>query len=100
MRDLQEHCHLSNYKINGVAQSSCGFVMSELSWAGVGRFTQVVASGLLFGLAQVGWSTLGTGFNLRLFLGTVIPTAEVTANLEAGRVRVRKDILSMPSFTS
>ena len=81
--------HLYNSIIAGLGAGFCeemlfrGFVMSELSWAGVGRVTQVLASGLLFGLAHVGWTTLGTAFNLRLFLGTVIPTA-VLGMLYAG----------------
>jgi hypothetical protein len=37
--------------------------------------TQVLGSGLLFGLAHVGWTMLGAAFDPRLFLGTVISTA-------------------------
>ncbi len=35
-----------------------GFVMTELQRARVSRLTQVLASGILFGLAHVGWGTL------------------------------------------
>jgi uncharacterized protein len=81
--------HLYNSIIAGLGAGFCeemlfrGFVMSELSWAGAGRITQVLASGLLFGLAHVGWTTLGPHFKVRLFLGTVIPTA-VLGMLYAG----------------
>lgn len=77
--------HLYNSLVAGLGAGFCeemlfrGFVMSELSWAGASRVTQVLASGLLFGLAHVGWTTLGTG----LFLATVIPTS-VLGMLYAG----------------
>jgi hypothetical protein len=73
--------HLYNSVIAGLGAGFCeelvfrGFLMSVLSWAGIGRVTQVLASGLLFGLAHVGWTTLGAAFDPRLFLGTVISTA-------------------------
>jgi membrane protease YdiL (CAAX protease family) len=57
--------HLYNSVVAGLGAGFCeelvfrGFVMSVLSWAGVGRVTQVLASGLLCGLAHVGWTTLG-----------------------------------------
>jgi membrane protease YdiL (CAAX protease family) len=73
--------HLYNSVIAGLGAGFCeelvfrGFIMSVLSWAGVGRVTQVLASGVLFGLAHVGWVSLGAAFDPRLFLATVIPTA-------------------------
>jgi hypothetical protein len=72
--------HLYNSVIAGLGAGFCeelvfrGFVMSVLSWAGVGRVAQVLASGLLFGLAHVGWTTLGSAFDPRLLLGPVIST--------------------------
>jgi len=73
--------HVYNSVIAGLGAGFCeelvfrGFVMSVLSWAGVGRVTQVLGSGLLFGLAHAGWTMLGAAFDPRLFLGTVISTA-------------------------
>jgi membrane protease YdiL (CAAX protease family) len=81
--------HLYNSVIAGLGAGFCeelvfrGFVMSVLSWAGVGRVTQVLASGLLFGLAHVGWTTLGAAFDPRLLLGPVIATT-VLGMLYAG----------------
>jgi hypothetical protein len=73
--------HFYNSSIAGLGAGFCeeiifrGFVMSALSWAGIGRVAQVVASGLLFGLAHVGWTSLGATFDPRLVLGTMAPTA-------------------------
>jgi uncharacterized protein len=81
--------HLYNSVVAGLGAGFCeevvfrGFVMSALSWAGIGRVTQVLASGLLFGLAHVGWATLGAAFDPRVFWGTLIPTA-VLGMLYAG----------------
>jgi membrane protease YdiL (CAAX protease family) len=81
--------HLYNSVVAGLGAGFCeelvfrGFVMSVLSWAGVGRVTQVLASGLLFGLAHVGWTTLGASFDPRLLLGPVISTT-VLGMLYAG----------------
>jgi uncharacterized protein len=73
--------HIYNSLAAGLGAGFCeellfrGFVMSALAWAGSGRLTQVLVSALLFGLAHVGWTAIGTGFNARMFLGSVIPTA-------------------------
>lgn len=72
--------HLYNSVVAGLGAGFCeelvfrGFVMSVLSWAGVSRVTQVLASGLLFGLAHVGWTTMGPAFDPRAVLGPVIST--------------------------
>jgi membrane protease YdiL (CAAX protease family) len=73
--------HLYTSAVAGLGAGFCeeilfrGFVTTELSLAGAGRVVQVLASGLLFGLAHAGWSTLGASFDLRLLLGSVVPTA-------------------------
>jgi membrane protease YdiL (CAAX protease family) len=91
--------HLYNSTIAGLGAGFCeelvfrGFVMSVLSWAGVGRVTQVLASGLLFGLAHVGWTTLGAVFDPRLVLGPVISTT-VLGVLYAGIYLVGKRSLT------
>jgi hypothetical protein len=72
---------LYNSLVAGLGAGFCeeivfrGFVMSVLSWAGIARVAQVLASGVLFGLAHVGWSALGAPFEPRVFLSTVGSTA-------------------------
>lgn len=72
--------HFYNSIVAGFAAGFCeeivfrGFVMSELSWAGASRVTQVLASGVLFGLAHVGWAQFASTPDPRILLGAVIPT--------------------------
>lgn len=51
-----------------------GFVMTELQRAGSARITQVLASGILFGLAHFGWGALASEVNWAAMAGAVIST--------------------------
>jgi membrane protease YdiL (CAAX protease family) len=56
-----------------------GFVMSALAWGGLGSSVQVVASAALFGLAHMGWGSLGRRAAVRAALGAALPTAVIGA---------------------
>jgi membrane protease YdiL (CAAX protease family) len=56
-----------------------GFVLSSLAWGGMGIAMQVLGSAVLFGLAHVGWGTLGRRGSLRIALASAVPTAIVGA---------------------
>jgi membrane protease YdiL (CAAX protease family) len=87
--------HIYNSLAAGLGAGFCeeivfrGFVMSALSWAGSGRLAQVLVSALLFGLAHVGWTAIGPGFNARVFSSSVLPTA-VFGALYAGIYLISK----------
>ena len=52
-----------------------GWVMSELKWSGLGPAVQVIASGILFGIAHVGWGLLTTNINWAVAFGSIMATA-------------------------
>lgn len=51
-----------------------GFVMSELRWGGFGGITQVIVSGVLFGIAHSGWGLFSSHLNWSALVGSVIAT--------------------------
>lgn len=54
---------------------SRGFVMTRLQRGGVGRAGQVLAAGLIFGLAHLGWGALSGTFDAAAAIGAFIATS-------------------------
>lgn len=54
---------------------SRGFVMTRLQRGGVGRVGQVLAAGLIFGLAHLGWGALSGTFDPTAAIGAFIATS-------------------------
>ncbi len=52
-----------------------GFVMSQLKWSGFGRAVQVIASGICFGVAHVGWGLLSARPQINMAVGAMISTS-------------------------
>lgn len=52
-----------------------GFVMTELKWSGFGATVQVIAAGLLFGVAHSGWGLLSSNVNWPALIGSVVATS-------------------------
>jgi uncharacterized protein len=52
-----------------------GFVMNQLKWSGFGAAFQVVASGILFGVAHVGWGLLAAKPQLGAAIGAMLATS-------------------------
>jgi membrane protease YdiL (CAAX protease family) len=52
-----------------------GFVMNQLRWSGFGAAFQVIASGLLFGVAHVGWGLLAAKPQWNVALGAMVATS-------------------------
>lgn len=48
--------------------------MSELRWSGFGTTLQVIASGVLFGVAHVGWGLFAAKVNWSAALGSMAAT--------------------------
>jgi membrane protease YdiL (CAAX protease family) len=51
-----------------------GFVMSELEWSRLGPAVQVIAAGLLFGIAHSGWGAFSGRVNWPALIGSVTAT--------------------------
>jgi uncharacterized protein len=51
-----------------------GFVMSELKWSGFGATVQVIASGVLFGIAHAGWGLFAAKVNWAALFGSIVAT--------------------------
>lgn len=51
-----------------------GFVMTQLEWSRLGPVLQVIASGLLFGIAHSGWGLLSGHVNWPALIGSVAAT--------------------------
>jgi len=72
--------HIYNALIAGVVAGSVeeiffrGFVMSELRWSGFGTTVQVIASGVLFGIAHFGWGLVSGKIDWPALAGAVIAT--------------------------
>lgn len=56
-----------------------GFIMTQLERARVRPAAQIAASGLLFGLAHMGWGGLHGGYQLQVALGAAASTAVLGA---------------------
>jgi len=54
-----------------------GFVMSELKLSGFGGTVQVIASGVLFGIAHVGWGLFSANVNWPVLLGSMVATTVI-----------------------
>ncbi|MGA7928549.1 MAG: CPBP family intramembrane glutamic endopeptidase [Candidatus Sulfotelmatobacter sp.] len=54
-----------------------GFVMNELKWSGFGATVQIIASGVLFGIAHVGWGLFAAKVNWPALLGSVTATTVI-----------------------
>jgi hypothetical protein len=52
-----------------------GFIMTELNEAGLGRAVQVLASGLLFGFAHVGWGLFSPAHHATALIAPMVTTA-------------------------
>jgi uncharacterized protein len=52
-----------------------GFVMNQLKWCGFGATFQVIASGILFGIAHVGWGLLAAKPQLGAAIGAMLATS-------------------------
>lgn len=75
-----------------------GFVMDELDRGGVGRTLQVLAAGVLFGLAHLSWGSLGGGFDPATAAGPVVSTAIM--GLVYGGIYLASDRSLMPVVAS
>ncbi|HTU46517.1 MAG TPA: CPBP family intramembrane glutamic endopeptidase [Bryobacteraceae bacterium] len=73
--------HLCNSLVAGLSAGFVeeiffrGWVMGELKWSGLGPAVQVIASGILFGVAHVGWGLLTTNINWAVAFGSITATA-------------------------
>src|ERR1700687_4087329 len=54
-----------------------GLVMTELSWSGLGVTFQVIASGVLFGIAHAGWGLFSEKVNWPALFGSIAATTSV-----------------------
>lgn len=73
--------HIYNSLVAGIAAGFIeeiffrGWIMSELCESGFGRFAQVLASGLLFGFAHIGWGLTGGKVHAAAFVGAFLSTS-------------------------
>ncbi|HLX26933.1 MAG TPA: CPBP family intramembrane glutamic endopeptidase [Casimicrobiaceae bacterium] len=73
--------HIYNSLLAGIAAGFCeeiffrGFVMTRLDQARVATWLQVVASGLLFGVAHAGWGSLSGHADARVLVASIVSTA-------------------------
>jgi hypothetical protein len=70
-----------------------GFVMTELKDAGFGRLVQVLASGLLFGFAHVGWGLLSPGHHAAVLIGSMVTTAVLGALYAVAYLASRRSLM-------
>jgi membrane protease YdiL (CAAX protease family) len=52
-----------------------GWIITELCESGFGRFMQVLASGVLFGFAHIGWGLIGGKVHVAAFAGAFLSTS-------------------------
>lgn len=70
-----------------------GFVMTELKNAGFGPVVQVLASGLLFGFAHVGWGLLSPGHHAAVLIASMVTTAVLGALYAVAYLASRRSLM-------